>query len=44
VGLSVKFTDMLYGTVSYNYTDSESDFPDQSYNRNRISVGVRAEF
>lgn len=44
VGLSVKFTEMLYGTVSYNYTDSESDFPDQSYNRNRVSVGLRAEF
>ncbi|RYD75018.1 MAG: hypothetical protein EOP84_18960 [Verrucomicrobiaceae bacterium] len=44
IGLSVKFTEMLYGTVSYNYTDSESDFPDQSYNRNRVSVGLRAEF
>jgi hypothetical protein len=44
VGLSVKFTDMLYGTLSYNYTDSESDFPEQSYNRNRVSVGLRAEF
>jgi len=44
VGLSVKFTEMLYGTLSYNYTDSESDFPEQSYNRNRVSVGLRAEF
>ena len=44
VGLSVKFNDMLYGTVSYNYTDSSSDFLGQSYDRNRVSVGVRAEF
>ncbi len=44
VGLSFKFTEMLYGTLSYNYTDSESDFPDQSYERNRVSVGLRAEF
>lgn len=44
VGLSIKFTEMLYGTLSYNYTDSESDFVGQSYDRNRVSVGVRAEF
>jgi hypothetical protein len=44
VGLSVKFTEMLYGTFSYNYTDSSSDFFGQSYDRNRVSVGVRAEF
>lgn len=44
VGLSVKFTEMLYGTVSYNYTDSDSDFANQSYERNRVNVGVRAEF
>ncbi|MBB5350363.1 hypothetical protein HNR46_000587 [Haloferula luteola] len=44
LGLSVKFTDSLYGTVSYNYTDSNSDFVGYSYDRNRVSVGVRAEF
>jgi hypothetical protein len=44
VGLSLKFTDILYGTFSYNYTDSTSDFASQSFNRNRVSVGVRAEF
>jgi hypothetical protein len=44
VGLSVKFTEMLYGTFSYNYTDSSSDFAGQSYDRNRVNVGVRAEF
>ena len=44
VGLSVKFTEMLYGTLTYNYTDSDSDFVNQSYDRNRVSVGLRAEF
>jgi len=44
VGLSVKFTENLYGNVSYNYTDSSSDLPTRSYDRNRVSVGVRAEF
>lgn len=44
IGLSVRFTDNLYGTVSYNYTESTSDFAGFDYDRNRVSVGVRAEF
>ncbi len=48
IGLSVKFTEFLYGTLSYNYTHSSSDFDspfyDGDYNRNRVSVGIRAEF
>ena len=44
IGLSVKFTDYLYGTVSYNYTDSSSDFLGYNYDRNRVSLGLRAEF
>ncbi|MCX6874224.1 MAG: hypothetical protein NTW21_10520 [Verrucomicrobia bacterium] len=44
IGLSVKFIDNLYGTVSYNYTDSTSDIVSHEYNRNRISIGVRYEF
>jgi len=44
IGLSVKLTDYLTGTASYNYTKSDSDFDNNSYNRNRISVGVSAEF
>jgi hypothetical protein len=44
LGLSVKFTEMLYGMFSYNYTDSSSDFAGQSYDRNRVNVGLRAEF
>lgn len=44
IGLSVKFNDFLTGTASYNFTDSSSDFDGRDYNRNRISVGVSAEF
>jgi len=44
VGLSVKFNDFLYGSVSYNYTDSTSDFMFQDYTRNRITIGLRCEF
>lgn len=44
IGLSVKFTDYLTGTLTYNYTDSSSDFDKGDYDRNRVSVGVRAEF
>ncbi|MFC7339048.1 hypothetical protein ACFQY0_17780 [Haloferula chungangensis] len=44
VGLSVKFNETFYGTVSYNYTDSSSDFVGYTYDRNRINVGLRAEF
>lgn len=44
IGLSVKLNDFLTATASYNFTHSESDFPDQTYDRNRISVGLSAEF
>lgn len=44
IGVSVKFNDLLTGTASYNFTDSSSDFPGREYDRNRISVGVSAEF
>lgn len=44
VGLSMKFTDYLSGTVTYNFTNSSSDVEGRDYDRNRISVGVRAEF
>ena len=42
--MSVKFNDYLTGTVSYNFTDSSSDIDGRDYNRNRISVGLSAEF
>lgn len=44
IGASLKFTDYLYGNVSYTYTSATSDFDERDYDRNRISVGLRAEF
>lgn len=44
LGLTVRFTDSIYGSVSYNYTDSDSDFFGYTYDRNRVSVGVHAQF
>jgi Putative beta-barrel porin 2 len=43
-GASMKFNDFLTGTVSYNFTNSSSDFSNNDYKRNRISVGLSAEF
>lgn len=43
VGVSVKFTDQLFGSLSYNYTDSSSDLQ-RDYERNRVNLGVRFEF
>ena len=43
IGLSVKLIDRFYGTVSYNYTDSNSEVS-PAYTRNRISVGVSYQF
>lgn len=44
VGVSVKFNDFLTGTASYNYTDSSSDLGGRNYDRNRINLGLSAEF
>lgn len=44
VGASLRFTDNLTGSISYNFTDSDSDVAGRSYDRNRISVGIQAEF
>lgn len=44
VGLSFEFVEGIYATVSYNYTDSSSDFQGYDYDRNRVSLGFRAEF
>jgi len=44
IGVSMKFADNLHGTLSYNFTDSSSDFANRSYDRNRVTMGVRAEF
>lgn len=44
IGASLKLTEYLDGTVSYNFTHADSDIPNRSYDRNRISVGLKAEF
>lgn len=44
VGLSMRLNDLLTGTLTYNFTDSTSDIVGQDYDRNRINVGLSAEF
>lgn len=44
IGLSTKFTSYLTGSVTYNFTDSMSDIDNQDYTRNRVSLGLSAEF
>lgn len=44
IGCSIKFNDVLTGTASYNYTDSSSGIVGRTYDRNRISLGLSAEF
>lgn len=44
VGLSVKLNEFLYGTATYNFTHSDSNIASRDYDRNRVSVGLRAEF
>lgn len=44
IGASMKITEYLYGTLSYNHTTSDSDFAFRDYDRNRVSLGLRAEF
>ncbi len=44
IGFSLKLADHFFLSTSYNYTSSSSDIPSHDYNRNRVMVGVRAEF
>ncbi len=44
IGATLKITEYLDGTISYNFTNADSDIPDRSYARNRISVGLKADF
>ena len=44
IGVSAKFNDYLTGTLSYNFTDESSDINNQNYTRNRINLGISAEF
>jgi hypothetical protein len=44
IGASLKITEYLYGTLSLNHTTSDSDFAFRDYDRNRVNLGLRAEF
>jgi hypothetical protein len=44
IGMSMKITDYLTGTATYNYTNASSDFAGASYSRNRISLGLSTQF
>jgi hypothetical protein len=44
IGTSLKLTEYLAATLTYNFTHADSDLPDRSYDRNRLSVGLQAEF
>ncbi len=44
LGVSVRFTDNFYGSLSYNYTDSDSDFTGYTYDRSRVNLGLHAQF
>jgi len=44
IGVSYRFNNFMTATASYNYTNSSSDFDNRDYDRNRISLGVSAEF
>jgi predicted porin len=44
VGFAYKVTPVFSLNGSYNYTDSTSDIDSRNYDRNRVSLGVSAEF
>ncbi len=44
IGATLEITEYLDGTITYNFTNADSDIPNRSYDRNRISVGLKAEF
>ena len=44
IGATLEITEYLDGTISYNFTNADSDIPNRSYDRNRISVGLKANF
>lgn len=44
IGASMKLTEILTGSLTYNYTNADSDFANRDYDRNRVTLGVSAEF
>jgi hypothetical protein len=45
VGMSYKLTDYLFGNFYYTYTQTFTDISyEREYDRNRITLGLSAEF
>jgi hypothetical protein len=44
LGTTLKLTEYLSASLTYNFTTVDSDLQNRSYDRNRISVGLQAEF
>ena len=44
VSATLKFNDFLTGVATYTFADNVSDFEDDTYRRNRISLGLNASF
>ena len=44
IGASLKLTEILTGSLTYNFTNADSDLVGRSYDRSRITLGLSAEF
>ena len=44
IGATLEITEYLDGTISYNFTGANSDIPNNTYERNRLNLGLKAEF
>lgn len=44
IGASLMITDNISGRISFNHTISDSDFILRDYDRNRVSIGINAQF
>jgi hypothetical protein len=44
ISATIKFNDFLTGVATYTFADNVSDFVDETYRRNRISLGLNASF
>lgn len=44
ISATLKFNDFLTGVATYTFADNVSDFVDDTYRRNRISLGLNASF
>ncbi len=44
LGASLQFTDSITGSLTYNFTNSDSDNRGRNYDRSRVSLGLRAGF